>query len=743
MPLRSFPFFRQLDAMDCGPTCLRMVAAHYGKQYPVQYLRERSHIDREGVSLRGIVEAAEGIGMRTLAVKVPLIGANPDENGLIDAPLPCIVHWRQRHFVVVYKINRKNVWIADPAVGRIKLSHAEFLKNWVGEGNKGIVLLLETTPEFFAHDEVMPAQRQQGLFHLLQYLRPFRGLLWQLVAGLLIVSVFQFIFPFLTQAIVDKGIDNQDLGFVTLILVAQLALFLGQMTANFIQSWILLHIGARVNIALISDFLSKLMRLPIGFFDTKMTGDLLQRIGDNRRIESFLTGSTLNTLFSLFSLLVFSAVLLVYNPLIFFVFAFAAALYLAWIVLFLRRRAQVDHFRFREQAENQNALIELIQGMQEIKLQRSERKRRWQWAHIQARLFKANVRSLAIVQYQDAGALFISQLKDILITFIAARAVIAGDLTLGMMLAIQYIVGQMNAPLAQLIQFIRAAQDARISLERMSEIHELEEEGAGDYADVLPASGDLHLEHVSFQYNPLSPMALKDISLSIPKGKITAIVGASGSGKTTLVKLLLGFYEPASGSIRVGNIPLRNIDPQIWRAQCGAVMQDGFIFSDSIANNIAESEDGVDRTKLLRAVQVANIQEFIESLPLGYNTKIGAQGNGLSQGQKQRLLIGRAVYKNPSYLFFDEATNALDAENERVIVENLQTWFSTPPASGEVGKGLKTVIIVAHRLSTVKDADQIIVLHKGELVEHGTHESLVAAKGYYYRLVKNQLELGL
>lgn len=751
MPLRNFPFYRQLDAMDCGPTCLRMVAAHHGKQYPVQYLRERSYIDREGVSLRGIVEAAESIGIRTLAVKLPLFAGNSDENGLSDAPLPCIVHWRQRHFVVVYKINRKFVWIADPAVGKMKLSHSDFLKSWVGEGNKGIALLLEPTPEFYNQDEVLPTHRRRGLMHLLQYLRPFRGLLWQLAAGLLIVSVFQLIFPFLTQAIVDKGVDNQDLGFVSLILFAQLALFLGQMTANFIQSWILLHIGARVNIALISDFLAKLMRLPIGFFDTKMTGDLLQRIGDHRRIESFLTGSTLNTLFSFFSLVVFGIVLAIYHLPIFFVFALAAALYFTWIVLFLRKRAQVDHLRFREQSENQNTLIELIQGMQEIKLQRSERKRRWQWAHIQARLFRANVRSLAITQYQDAGALFINQLKDILITFMAARAVIGGDLTLGMMLAIQYIVGQMNAPLAQLISFIRAAQDARISLERMSEIHELEEETNGEYADVLPSSGDLQLENVSFQYNQLAPLALKDITLTIPQGRVTAIVGASGSGKTTLIKLLLGFYQPTQGSIRVGKIALRNVDPQLWRAQCGAVMQDGFIFSDSIAHNIAESEDAVDRAKLLRAVQVANVQEFVESLPLGYNTKIGAQGNGLSQGQRQRLLIGRAVYKNPPYLFFDEATNALDAENERVIVENLRNFYSdgagAPPLLGEAGRGptggQKTVIVVAHRLSTVKGADQIIVLHKGTLVEQGTHESLAAAKGYYYRLVKNQLELGL
>ena len=728
---KRFPHFRQLDMMDCGPTCLRMIAKHYGKSYSIQYLRENSYVDREGVSLRGIVEAAEHIGMRTLALKLPLEGKGEEEPGLLDAPLPCIAHWEQNHFVVVYKADKKNVWIADPAVSKKKLTHAQFRKSWIGDGKNGIALLLEPSPEFYKEEG--EKINKTGFRFLFRYLRNYKRLIYQLLIGLFLGSIFQLIFPFLTQVIVDKGIENQDISFIYLILVGQLMLFAGQLTVNIIQSWILLHIGTRVNIALLSDFLIKLMRLPIGFFDSKLIGDLLQRIQDHKRIELFMTTSTLGTIFSAFNLLIFGLVLFIYNLSIFFVFALASVLYIAWILLFLGQRKIVDHQRFSELSENQSTLIELIQGMQEIKLQRSERKRRWQWANIQARLFRANIKSLAITQYQDTGANIISQLKDIFITFIAATAVIEGQMTLGMMLAVQYIIGQLNAPLQQLANFIRTAQDAKISLERLGEIHEKEEEEevSGPQLDLLPEKADLHIEGLTFRYNKLSDYALKDINLTIPQGKVTAIVGTSGSGKTTLVKLLLGFYQPDSGSIKIGGIQLRNISNDLWRQKCGAVMQDGFIFSDTIAENIAESDDSVDRVKLLRAVKMANIQEFVESLPLGYNTYVGLKGNGLSQGQRQRLLIARAVYKDPDFLFFDEATNALDARNEMVIMQNMASFY----------KG-RTVVVVAHRLSTVKDADQIVVLEKGVLTEKGTHQELVAKRGAYYTLVKNQLELG-
>ncbi|MBK6902643.1 MAG: peptidase domain-containing ABC transporter [Saprospirales bacterium] len=642
--LDTFPHFYQLDALDCGPASLQIVAKYYGKDYALQYLREHSHIDREGVSMKGIIEAAEHIGMRSLPVKLAFSGKSKDQAYLADAPLPCIVHWRQEHFLVVYKINRKYVWVSDPAGGKFKLDHETFKKYWQEDGEYGIGLLLEPTPEFY---EQSPAKSRIDFLFLTTYLKPYRRYFIQLIIGLFLGSLFQLIFPFLTQAIVDIGIQNQNIGFIYLILIAQLMLFLGQMTVSVIQSWLLLHIGTRINVSLISDFLTKLMKLPIRFFDAKMTGDLLQRISDQNRIEDFLTNSTLNFLFSAFNLVIFGIVLLIYDVRIFGIFLVASILYVLWILIFLRRRKEVDYQRFQELSAHQNTLIELIQGMQEIKLQNSNRKRRRQWSNIQARLFGINLKSLAIEQYQNAGAGFISQLKDILIIFLTAKLVLDGEITL------------------------------------------------------------------------------------IPEGKVTAIVGASGSGKTTLVKLLLGFYPPTQGQIRVGNLPLSQIEKTWWRSQCGAVMQDGFIFSDTIANNIAESAEQVDQAKLAQSAETANIVDFIESMPLGFNTMIGARGNGISQGQRQRILIARAVYKNPEFLFLDEATNALDAKNERLIVDSLAHFFQG-----------KTVVVVAHRLSTVKNADQIVVLDKGQLVEKGTHLELVKKKGAYFYLIKDQLELG-
>ncbi|MEM8527237.1 MAG: peptidase domain-containing ABC transporter [Bacteroidota bacterium] len=727
---KRIPFYRQLDQMDCGPTCLRMVAAYHGRSYSLPYLREKSYYTRNGVSMQGIMEAAEHIGYRTLPVKVPFSQNGHPTPNFLEAPLPAIVHWNQQHFVVVYKADKKNIHVADPAQGKFKLDHQTFKKSWLSDGDKGIALLLEPTPDFYSREG---EQLNKASFkYLFKYLIPHKKLLFQFSLGLLLASVFQLIFPFLTQSIVDVGITNQNIGFIYLILIAQLMLFVGQTSVSFIQNWILLHISTRLNISLISDFLIKLMRLPIGFFDTKMVGDLLQRIGDHSRIESFLTGSVLTTIFSLVNFVVFGVVLLIYNVYIFGVFLLASILYVVWILFFLKKRKEVDYQRFQELSQNQSSLIELIQGMQEIKLQNSERKRRMNWANIQAKLFQANIRSLAITQYQDAGATSINTLKNILISFIAAKAVIEGSMTLGMMMAVQYIAGQLNAPLQNLIQFIRSGQDAKISLERLGEIHNTgDEQSEQQTLDYVPSDADIHIKNLSYKYTQLDDLVLKDINLSIPQGKVTAIVGTSGSGKTTLVKLLLGFYEPTSGSIQLGNIQLQSIDKKLWRSKCGAVMQDGFIFSDTIANNVAESDDQVNRETLLKAVQNANIQEFIETLPISYNTMVGSKGNGISQGQRQRLLIARAVYKNPDFLFFDEATNALDAKNERIIVENLNRFFEG-----------KTVVVVAHRLSTVKNADQIVVLEKGELVEVGTHQELVKEKGAYYRLVKDQLELG-
>ncbi|MCB0570920.1 MAG: peptidase domain-containing ABC transporter [Phaeodactylibacter sp.] len=729
-----FPFYRQYDAMDCGPACLRMVARYFGREYSLQYLRQQCYLGRDGVSLQGISEAAEQIGLRSMAVKVPYGNTN-SEPSLLAAPLPAIAHWNQNHFIVIYKVNKKHAWVADPGAGKFRLERKRFEQHWGSDNGRGILLLLNPGGDFYG--KAREGQEKTGFGFLLQYLAPFRRLIVQLLLGLALSSVFSLLFPFLAQAVVDVGIQNQNIGFIYLVLIGQLVLFLSQMAVRFIQNWILLHVGARMNISLISDFLAKLMRLPIGFFDSKMTGDLLQRIGDHRRIESFLTQSTLSVIFSTFNLFVFGLVLFYYSIPIFLIFLAAAIAYLLWVFFFLKKRREIDYRAFQQMSDNQDTLIELIHGMQEIKLQDSQQKRRWRWAQIQARLFKVQASALAVTQYQDAGASFISQLKDILITFFAAWGVVKGQMTLGMMLAVQYILGQLNAPLQQLVGFIRTSQDARISLERLAEVRNQEAEDAGDThkAAAIPP-GDIALEGLYFRYNKLNDWALEDVTLHIPRGKVTAIVGASGSGKTTLLKLLLGFYQPERGSIRVGSTALHQVQARAWRRQCGVVMQDGYVFSDTIANNIAESApeffDAADMPNLQQAVQVANIQDFIEGLPLGYNTMIGAKGNGISQGQRQRLLIARAVYKNPAFIFFDEATNALDANNERTIMENLEHFFQG-----------RTVVVVAHRLSTVKNADNIVVLDKGRVVEEGPHQYLAGQKGAYYTLVRNQLELGV
>lgn len=714
--------------MDCGPTCLRIIAKHYKKNFSLQYLRSISYIDRQGVSFRGISQAAETIGMRTNSFRLTY-------DDLLNIKMPCIAHWNQNHFVVIYKITKSKVWISDPALGLVTYTAEEFKKHWIstikGKYEQGVIMEIEPTPSFYHTAE---SKQKSGFSFLFNYLRQYKGLIVQLMLGMLAGSMIQLIFPFLTQSIVDFGINNQDFSFIFLILVAQLVLFAGQTTVEIIRSWILLHIGTRVNISLISDFLMKLLRLPLKFFDTRMIGDILQRVHDHDRIEQFLTSSSLSALFSVFNILVFGFVLFIYNKLIFLVFFVAAILYILWVMIFLRRRAKIDHKRFEELSNNRNHLIQLIEGVQDIKLTNSESQMRWEWEHIQASLFKVNIKALSLDQWQSIGAQVINQGKNIIIIYLAANAVITGEMTLGMMMAVQFIVGQLNTPIDQLIKFIRDAQDAKISLERISEIHDNESEENLNEAkiDIIPETGDIHFKEVNFRYgDPKSTPVLSNINCTIPYGKTTAIVGTSGSGKTTLLKLILKFYNPETGTISLDNANLRNVRNSTWRNRVGVVMQDGHIFADTIAKNIAIGQDIIDTTRLLQAVEVANIKDYIESLPLGYNTKIGAMGIGLSEGQKQRLLIARAIYKNPDYLLLDEATNALDANNERKIVENLDKYLNN-----------KTMLVVAHRLSTVKNADQIIVIDKGSIVEKGTHSELSAMKGAYYELVKNQLELG-
>ena len=725
---RSFPFYKQPDAKDCGPTCLRIIAKHYGKQISLQEIRYLSETTRSGSSLLKLSDAAESIGFKTL-------GAKLDYKRLEKAHLPLIVHWDKHHFVVVYRIYKERVYLSDPAYGLIQLSKEEFLSRWIGnsateETKEGITLLLEVTPNFKKMSWEVSDRR--SLRFLLQYVFKYKNLITQLCVGLLVGSLLQLIFPFLTQSLVDVGIQNQDIGFIYLILLAQLMLFFGRTSVEVLRGWILVHLSTRINISLVSDFFIKLMNLPISFFDTRMTGDIMQRIGDHRRIENLLTGSALNTLFSFFNFFVFGAVLMYYSPKIFVIFLGGSVIYVAWIFYFLKRRKELDYMRFAQLSQEQSTVIELVNGMQEIKLNNAEKQKRWRWEFLQAQLFKISLQTLAVEQAQEVGSSVINELKNIMITFTSAVLVIEGSLTLGMMLSLQYIIGQLNGPVTGIVMFIRTYQDAKISLERLNEIHDKEEEESPEKQMLhqVPEGQDIILKDLSFRYIGSEELVFDRLNLCIPARKITAVVGASGSGKTTLMKVLLKFYEPTKGEIQYGRYGLDGISPKAWREHCGVVMQEGYIFNDTIAANIAVGEESIDQERLIQASRTANIYEFILSLPMRFNTKIGNEGVGISTGQKQRLFIARAVYKNPEILFFDEATSALDAKNERLVMENLEQFL----------KG-KTVFVIAHRLSTVKNADQIVVIDSGKIVEIGTHQQLIIREGVYYNLVRNQLEL--
>ncbi len=718
--------------MDCGSTCLRIVAKHYGRSFSAARMRELCHVTREGVSMLGISDAAESIGLHTAGVKITW------EQLSNDAPMPCIVHWNQKHFVVVYKIKKNKVYVSDPAGGLLEYSQGDFLRCWLSTENNevqrcGTALLLEPAPEFYNENDE-EERTVMGLSYLVRYLRPFRTYIVQLLLGMTVGSILSLIFPFITQSIVDTGIGTNNLDFIIVMLVAQLVIVLGQTANNLIRSWLMLHMTVRLSISLISDFLSKLMRLPISFFDSKMVGDILQRIGDYSRIQSFLTESLLSMTMAVITFVVYGTIMAGYDIEVLGIFIFGSILYILWVLLFMKRRRKLDYMRFQVAATNQSNLVQLVTGMQDIKLNNCERQKRWEWERIQARLFNVSIKSLILGQTQNVGGMFIDQTKNILISFLTAKAVIDGDMTLGMMTAVQYIMGQLNAPVSQFISFVQSTQDARISLERLNEIHGKEDEEPVSQPKIreIPDDADIELCNVTFQYEgPQSEKVLNDISLTIPSGKVTAIVGTSGSGKTTLLKLILGFYHPIEGEVLLGGKRLTKYSDSMWRSKCGAVMQEGFIFSDTIINNIAVCDDVPDMARVEKAVETANIGDFIDGLPLGYHTKIGMEGHGLSTGQKQRLLIARAAYKDAKYLVFDEATNSLDANNERFIMEKLNGLFMN-----------RTVVIVAHRLSTVRNADNIVVIDKGKITEQGSHEELISRRGDYYRLIKNQLELG-
>jgi ATP-binding cassette, subfamily B, bacterial len=728
----SFPFYRQLDSMDCGPTCLRMVSKYFGRNVSLQLLRQKCEIQRSGVSLWGICEAAESIGLKTMPLKL-------DYNSLRkDGCLPCIVHWNQKHFVVVYKINRLSVWIADPARSKIKLTKREFEEKWLVSDNEkepfGIALIIDPTPAFFELDEDDKRDRKSkpGSANILRHFTKHRKLFIQLSLITLLGIILQATLPFFSQLIVDTGIGNRDLHFITLLLAGQIMILSGSLIVDFLKSWVLLYISTRVNISLLAEFFTKLMKLPMSYFDVKMTGDIMQRMTDHQRLQNFITNTFLNTSFSIVNFLVFTFIVIAYDVRIFGIFLLGSLAYFGWMLLFLKQRRKIDFTQFELSAKNQNATIEMIQGMQEIKLSNAEVHKRWGWEHLQSKIFKQKMRSLHVNQFQSAGAQFINHGKNILITFLTAREVIYGNISLGEMVAIQFIVGQLNGPLSQMVQFFQSYQDAKISLERINEIQQLEDEEPANQELLyeLPANQTLHLKNIGYKYPGFgNDYALQDINLEIPQGKTTAIVGTSGSGKTTLIKLLLKYYPLTQGDIRIGGQRFKNIGPSFWRSKCGVITQEGFIFSDTISSNIAVGEQFPDQKKLRKAITIANLQDFVDSLPLGVATKIGAQGNGISQGQKQRVLIARAVYKNPEFIFLDEATSCLDASNELIIMNNLQEFF----------KG-KTVVIAAHRLSTVKNADQIVVLEKGVIVEKGTHAELTEQKRNYFQLVKNQLE---
>jgi len=723
-----FRAYRQLDYMDCGPTCLRMIARHYGKHFPLDELREKTFTSNQGTSLLNLSHAAEQLGFRTEAVVTDL------ETLTHDVQLPCIAHWKNHHYLVIFRITSEYIYVADPAAGKLRYRKDEFLEGWQSSEDKaGVLLLLEPTPAF-QHLKTGNEKTKNGWSFLTPFFRPYKRYLYQLLLSVLVISILQFIFPFLAQSLVDEGIRHQNLHFIYIILIAQVVLFSSQTAGEVVRSYLLLYVGNRVSISLLSSYLQRLMKLPHPFFEKKNLGDLFQRILDNERIENFLTAQSLTVLFSLITIAIFSIILAFYSVFIFLIFLLGASTYIGWILLLSKRRARLEYQRFNVSAQHHSQLQDLLYGMPEIRLNGSQQRRRWRWEAVRIKQHQVATQTLSVDQLQARGGAFIHELKNIAITFFSAFLVIKGEMTLGMLIAVQYILGQLNAPLLSMISFLQSAQDAKLSLYRLNEIFHKSSENIETHTLIdANVKGTIHLENVTFRYEgPQSPAVLQNVSVSIPEGKVTAIVGTSGSGKTTLLKLLLKFYEPSDGKIHIGNSPLDKLPSNTWLSHCGVVMQDGYIFDDTILANITESDSQspLDKSRLAHAVRIAYLETFIHSLPNGYHTPIGQNGMGLSGGQRQRILIARAVYKNPKYLFFDEATSALDAESENYIVGNLENFFRD-----------RTVIIVAHRLSTVKHADQILVLDQGRVVEQGTHAELAYQKGYYYNLVKNQLEL--
>ena len=725
MLLNRFPVEYQMDSQDCGPACLKIIAKHFGKFYSLQSLRDRCGITKEGVSLLDLSTGAESIGLRTLAIKCTI------DDVVNSVPFPAIIFWKDSHFVVVYHANKKYIWVSDPAKGRIKYTHEEFKKGWYQKGAKqGVLLAIEPTAEF-KDSKAEKEQRKNTFSSILKYFTPYQRNFTLIFVIMLLVTALQGMLPFISKAVIDVGIKTSDVNFINMVLIGNISILLSVMIFNVIRDWILMHITARVNIALISDYLIKLMKLPVTFFENKLLGDILQRAQDHERIRSFIMNNSLSLIFSILTFVVFSIILLIYNAIIFYIFISGSILYTGWVLLFLNIRKKMDWEYFELLSKNQSYWVETVSSIQDIKIYNYEKHRRWKWEEIQARLYHVNKRVLAITNAQNLGAQFIESIKNMGIVFFCATAVIKGEITFGVMISTQFIIGMLNGPLVQFINFIVSAQYAKISFLRINEIKQLEDEeellSVGS-TTILPENKSLILDNVNFQYTANSPLVLHNIYLHIPENKVTAIVGGSGCGKSTLLKLLVRLYKPSYGDIKMDKMNVNAINLRQWRSMCGVVMQDGKIFSDTILNNIVLDDEHIDYEQLRKVCRIAQIEDEINAMPKGFETNIGENGRGLSGGQKQRLLIARALYRNPQYLFLDEATNALDTINEKKIVEALNNAFLQ-----------RTVIVVAHRLSTIRNADQIVVLDKGYIVEVGNHDSLMERKGHYFQMIASQM----
>ncbi len=724
MILHRFPVDYQMDSQDCGPACLKIVAKHFGRYYSLQYLRDRCGITSQGISLLDLSTGAESIGLRTLAIKCTL-------NDIVcQVPFPAILFWKDSHFIVAYHANKKYIWVSDPAKGRVKYTHEEFKAGWYQKGEtNGVLLAVEPTIDFQRSD-VERKQERNSFLSILRYFVPYKKSFATIFFIMLVVTLLQGVLPFISKAVIDVGIKTSDINFINMVLIGNITILLSITIFNVIRDWVLMHITSRVNIALISDYLIKLMKLPVTFFENKLLGDILQRARDHERIRNFIMRNSLSMVFSSMTFIIFGTILLIYNSIIFYIFLFGSILYAGWVLLFLRVRKKLDWEYFELVSQDQSYWVETVSAIQDIKIYNYEKHRRWKWEEIQARLYKVNKRVLNITNAQNLGAQFIENIKNMGIIFFCASAVIKGDITFGVMISTQFIIGMLNGPLVQFISFVVSAQYAKISFLRMNEIRQLQDEEevlSTGSTSILPENKDITLNNIMFQYNPNSPLVLTNLFLTIPQNKVTAIVGGSGSGKSTLLKLLVRLYKPTYGEIKLGNMNVSSINLRTWRNMCGVVMQDGKLFSDTILANIVLDDEHIDYERLHKVCQMAQIEEEICGMSKGFDTIIGEKGRGISGGQKQRLLIARALYREPDFLFLDEATNSLDVINEKKIVEALNVAFKD-----------RTVIVVAHRLSTIRNADQIVVLHKGRIVEVGNHERLIERKGEYYKLVSSQ-----